>query len=102
MKKLVAAVAVLAAAVSSASAAGNAQPFCQNCGPQFGVGSLLIKHPMPAFQAAPWYMYYPYDAHFQTPAPLGGPYYAPPPGGQLVNPYFPGHGYNPAAYPVPR
>jgi hypothetical protein len=33
---------------------------------------------------APWYLYYPYEAHFQTPAPTGYPYWpmpqTPPPG----------------------
>ena len=45
--------------------------------------------PVPAFQAAPWYLYYPYNAHFQTPAPMMGGYAAPPAGGAGVNPYFP-------------
>lgn len=47
-------------------------------------------HPKPVFQAAPWYLYWPYDGHFLTPAPLSGPFYAPPAfsyGG--ANPYFP-------------
>jgi hypothetical protein len=51
---------------------------------------------LPVFQAAPWYLYWPYDAHFQTPAPVFGAYYAPPIGGAFpVQPYFPA----PAAYP---
>lgn len=42
------------------------------------------------YQAAPWYLYWPYDAHFQTPAPVHAPFYAPPAGGaSLANPYFP-------------
>src|SRR5258708_6840811 len=28
----------------------------------------------PPFQAAPWYLYWPYDAHFQLPAPIGAAY----------------------------
>jgi hypothetical protein len=45
---------------------------------------------LPVFQAAPWYLYWPYDAHFQTPAPIMGAYYAPPIGGNFpVQPYFP-------------
>jgi hypothetical protein len=28
-------------------------------------------------QLAPWYSYWPYDGHFQTPAPTGYPYYPP-------------------------
>src|SRR5262245_13425647 len=31
----------------------------------------------PPFQAAPWYLYWPYDSHFQLPAPIGAPYYPP-------------------------
>ena len=51
-------------------------------------GRILGRQPMPAFQAAPWYLYWPYNAHFMTPAPLQGAYYAPPTGGGMVNPYF--------------
>ncbi len=56
---------------------------------------LFVKQPLPAFQAAPWYLYWPYNAHFMTPAPLGlgaGGY-----GGGGGNPYFPsyGSGYGP-------
>lgn len=48
------------------------------------------------FQAAPWYLYWPYDAHFLTPAPLMGGYSAPPVGAPYGAPYAPGmplHGY---------
>lgn len=49
---------------------------------------------LPAFQAAPWYNYWPYDAHFLTPAPVGGAFYGPPMTGNFpVNPYFPAAGY---------
>ena len=68
-------------------------PFCQNNhrGP---FGGFFFKQPVPAFQAAPWYLYWPYNAHFQTPAPLSGAYYAPPyTGGHMVNPYFPAPQY---------
>jgi hypothetical protein len=45
---------------------------------------------LPVFLAAPWYLYWPYDAHFLTPAPVGGLYYPPPiPGNFPVQPYFP-------------
>lgn len=54
-------------------------------------GGLFHKQKLPAFQAAPWYLYWPYDAHFLTPAPVNGPFYGPPlPGNFPVNPYFPG------------
>jgi hypothetical protein len=61
--------------------------------------------------AAPWYLYWPYDAHFLTPAPVGGAFYPPPMMGNYpVQPYFPmpqyvppqGQGPNmvaPVAYP---
>jgi hypothetical protein len=55
---------------------------------------------LPAFQAAPWYLYWPYDGHFQTPAPVHAPFYGPPAAGNFpVNPYFPA----PAGYygPIP-
>lgn len=49
---------------------------------------------LPAYQAAPWYLYWPYDGHFLTPAPVTGAFYGPPtPGNFPVNPYFPGPGY---------
>ncbi len=110
MKKLFALAAAslsVAAVASDASSAGCASPFCGGGGPGWlGHGGLFVKQPLPAFQAAPWYLYWPYNAHFQTPAPLTGPYYAPPySGGGLVNPYFPAQpGYPvvpPGAVPPP-
>ena len=98
MKKLIVIAAVLAGALlaSDARADGcSGGPFCQNGKGWFGTA--FFKQPVPAFQAAPWYLYWPYNAHFQTPAPLTGAYYAPPyAGGYMVNPYFPA-----AGYPVP-
>jgi hypothetical protein len=45
---------------------------------------------LPVFQAAPWYLYWPYDAHFLTPAPMQGAFYAPPIyGNYSAQPYFP-------------
>lgn len=55
---------------------------------------------LPVYLAAPWYLYWPYDAHFLTPAPAFGAYYAPPMMGNYpVQPYFPAphHGYG---YPM--
>jgi hypothetical protein len=64
------------------------------CGKGAGGGFGLFQ---PPFQAAPWYLYWPYEAHFQLPAPIGGPFFAPQ---QLtnpaMNPYFSGQ-----AQPVP-
>ncbi len=110
------AVAGLAVASGTASAAGG--PGCSTCGHTgFGHGGLggfggLGAPPapstlfggshkkLPAFQAAPWYNYWPYDGHFLTPAPVGGAFYGPPQTGNFpVNPYFPGpavpYGYGP-------
>lgn len=44
----------------------------------------------PGFFLAPWYQYWPYNAHFQTPAPLYGDWYGPPAPGYFsgVQPYF--------------
>ena len=43
----------------------------------------------PPFQAAPWYLYWPYDAHFQLPAPIGAPFQPPQNLNAPWNPYFP-------------
>jgi hypothetical protein len=68
----------------ASSVAGNYHPF-QN------FFSAFQKPKLPVFQAAPWYQYWPYDAHFLTPAPISGPFYGPPLTGNFpVNPYFPG------------
>ena len=69
--------------------------------------SLFHQQPLPAFQAAPWYLYWPYNAHFQTPAPMASaPYYAPPGVGGAtyqINPYFPQQPYGlpPIEYSIP-
>jgi hypothetical protein len=42
----------------------------------------------PPFQAAPWYLYWPYDAHFQLPAPIGAAYQPPQGLNTPWNPYF--------------
>jgi hypothetical protein len=104
MKKLFAIAAAslgVAALASDASASGCASPFCGGQGSAgWRPGGLFMKQPLPAFQAAPWYLYWPYNAHFQTPAPLTGPYYAPPySGGALVNPYFPAQPVAPVVPP---
>jgi hypothetical protein len=56
-------------------------------------------------QAGPWYLYWPYAAHFQTPAPLPYPYYSPT---QVLPPNFQGGsqpaqpvGYYPEGSPPP-
>ncbi|HSQ57492.1 MAG TPA: hypothetical protein VLM40_17350 [Gemmata sp.] len=88
-----AAAAALAATAGNAAAWGNrcSGPFCNSC-PYPTQYSLFGGHQnLPAYQAAPWYLYWPYDAHFLTPAPVTGAFYGPPvPGNFPVNPYFPG------------
>jgi len=42
--------------------------------------------------AGPWYSYYPYQAHFQTPAPTGYPYW-PGPQSSGPSPLFGGNYY---------
>jgi len=83
-----------------ATAGGEGNPFN---GPPSNrlIFPLFRKQSLPAFQAAPWYLYWPYNGHFQTPAPLFGGYgggyggggyggggYGGGYGGQM-NPYFP-------------
>lgn len=109
------AVAVAGLAVASGTASAWGDKGCSSCGHAgFGHGSRggLGAPPapstlfggshkkLPAFQAAPWYNYWPYDGHFLTPAPVGGAFYGPPQTGNFpVNPYFPGpavpYGYGP-------
>jgi len=88
---VIAAVAAIALSTGEAFAGGlRANPFN---GPTAGYGGgLFHKQPLPAFQAAPWYLYFPYNAHFQTPSPMyNAPWYGPPSTGYggMVNPYFP-------------
>jgi len=91
----------VAAGVAMLATPGGAQAQAPN--PFGAVGqrpifkSLFHPQPLPAFQAAPWYLYWPYNAHFQTAAPMAtAPYYAPPgvPGAAYqINPYFPQQPY---------
>ena len=91
------AIAMVAATVVDVRAGGCSGPGCPQSAapstyPQGPFAKLFGKNPLPAFQAAPWYLYWPYNGHFQTPAPLMGAYYAPPSGPAMGNPYFPGGG----------
>jgi len=89
--------AVLAFIASSASQAPAWDgPFAASKPSPSGYGKAV-----PVFQAAPWYLYWPYDAHFLTPAPVYGAYYAPPMMGNYpVQPYFPTPQWAPpAGYP---
>jgi hypothetical protein len=75
--------------------AGLFSPPCYSCGanqPSYA-GCRNCGHQMPTFMAAPWYLYWPYDAHFQTPAPVFAPYFAPPTYGTVpAYPFYPGYG----------
>ncbi|HKB02255.1 MAG TPA: hypothetical protein VKD90_08550 [Gemmataceae bacterium] len=44
---------------------------------------------LPVYMAAPWYLYWPYDGHFQTVAPMAHGLYYPPPT-YIGNPYLAG------------
>jgi hypothetical protein len=92
----IAAVAALAATAGDAAAWGGKcnGPFC-NQGAYPSRTSLFGGHGnMPVYQAAPWYLYWPYDGHFLTPAPVTGAFYGPPTAGNFpVNPYFPHPAY---------
>jgi hypothetical protein len=91
MKKFILSAVLLLVAANISDAGGG--PFSVYPGQQQKPGPFARffgQQPMPAFQAAPWYLYYPYNAHFMTPAPLTGAFYAPPVGGGTQsNPYFP-------------
>jgi hypothetical protein len=52
----------------------------------------------PPFQASPWYLYWPYDQHFQLPAPINSPYFAPQAYG---HPGMHGHGPEAGHHPMP-
>jgi len=101
---LAAVAASVAFGAIEASAAGHANPF-NGANSGYG-GGIFKKQPLPAFQAAPWYLYFPYNAHFQTPSPMyNAPSYGPPSAGYgagMANPYFPQPGYMaPAPAPAP-
>jgi hypothetical protein len=94
-------VAGLAITAGTASAVGHPcnGPFCNQAAyPSYRHSLLALgahnRQPLPTFQASPWYLYWPYDGHFLTPAPVTGAFYGPPTAGNFpVNPYFPGPAY---------
>src|SRR5262249_13999788 len=57
----------------------------------FGQGHVSEMPTLPVYMAAPWYLYWPYDGHFQTIAPMAHGLYYPPPL-YTGNPYLPGGG----------
>jgi hypothetical protein len=103
LKKMAFAAALALAALAVDASVASAQfrpncngPFCnQHMPPQYNTLHSFIwkshnQPALPVYQAAPWYLYWPYDAHFQTPAPVHAPFYAPPVTGNFpANPYFP-------------
>ena len=95
-----AAIAVVGISSAEARAEGGALrgPF-NNQPPAHGIFSHFRGgQVLPVYQAAPWYLYWPYDAHFLTPAPVGGAFYAPPIQGNFpVQPYFPAPQWHPPA-----
>lgn len=95
----------LAATAGTAGANGGCNgPFCNQAAYPKHYSLFGHRHgaPLPTYQAAPWYMYWPYDAHFLTPAPVTGAFYGPPtPGNFPVNPYFPGPAYGYGYGPLP-
>lgn len=104
-KLLLALTAILGAAAPALANGCPGGPGCGSPGPRI---PFFRQSPVPAFQAAPWYLYWPYQQHFMTPAPMQGAFYAPPGGGAggMVNPYFPAPQYAPqyaapSAMPAP-
>ena len=95
LRLLILGLGTLAVLAPSAKADGGYGPF--KGGPKYPTFFQFVhgshgghQQPLPVYQAAPWYLYWPYDGHFLTPAPIGGAFYAPPvPGNFPVNPYFP-------------
>lgn len=67
--------------------------------PRLSSSANLTRMPtLPVYMAAPWYLYWPYDGHFQTVAPMASGAFYPPPA-YTGNPFLPGRytGYVPAA-----
>jgi hypothetical protein len=65
---------------------------CSNCGPCGGCGGCG------GGCAAPWYTYWPQDAHFQSPAPTGYPYWPSGMGAMMDGHCAAGYGAPPMAY----
>ncbi len=82
--------------------ANTAHPYAAH--PMFGSphfnrsGNLSRQPTLPVYMAAPWYLYWPYDGHFQTVAPMaaGGQWMPPPQSAYGANPVLPTYpGYVP-------
>ena len=93
---------------------GSAHPLFGS--PLFSRSGNLSRQPtLPVYMAAPWYLYFPYDGHFQTVAPMAAnsQWSAPPQspwGGNQALPQYPGYtpyvpnavypGYQQGAWPA--
>ena len=92
MKRLALLLALVLAVPSVAQASGgNGFGYSVQSAFSFGVspGYGHRGPQLPVFLAAPWYLYWPYDAHFMTPAPVAAPFFAPPaPGNYPAQPYI--------------
>ncbi len=53
-------------------------------------------------QAGPWYLYFPYEAHFQLPAPVGYPFWPAPVTAASPRDYFPAGTPGPLSVPEAR
>ena len=76
-KSFLAALLALPLAALSAHAEGCCGPYRVNAGVNF---NFRISGPGDYYggQLGPWYLYWPMEAHFQTPAPTGYPYWPSP------------------------
>ena len=97
MKKWILAAAVVVIGLGIAAPEVKADGSCK--GPYCNSSHSGLFHKgrnLPVYQAAPWYLYWPYDGHFLTPAPMQGAFYAPPMMGNYpAQPYFPAPAYSP-------
>jgi hypothetical protein len=71
-------------------------------GPGCGAGGGGISFGTGGLQAGPWYSYWPYEAHFQVPAPQPYPFYPPPQVSPIPGGLPPGPGYPPPYIPQPQ
>ena len=83
MKKILAALIVSVALPAAACQAGDHCSSFLSCGSSCGHRCL-----------GPWYSYWPLEAHFQTPAPTGYPYWPSPMGMGGMQPQLPAYGHH--------
>ena len=95
MKKLFLA-ALLALPLLAAPARANWFPFRIEVGGNVSVRVSGSQCQTSGCQLGPWYQYFPYEAHFQSAAPIGFPYWPSP---QTLPPAAVGAGYQYSQYP---